>query len=152
MENKKQQLKKLKNERGLTLVELLAVIVILGIIGTIAFVYIGGVIDNSKKDAQVANAQQIIAAAKLYEMTEGAIETDGVTVEKLIDEKYLEEVIDPWEKKSIVIDKSLVTKVGDDYKVTIEVVGDKGNIDEATEAQLRGDDSVEGDKGRDLVE
>ncbi|OAO77107.1 prepilin-type N-terminal cleavage/methylation domain-containing protein [Anoxybacillus flavithermus] len=59
-------LKKLiRNEKGLTLIELLAVIVILGIIAAIAIPSIGGLIDNSKKDAHVANAQQMINAAKI---------------------------------------------------------------------------------------
>src|SRR5690625_2472633 len=71
-ENKvKKWMKRLKNERGLTLVELLAVIVILAIIGTIAFVMIGNIIENSKKDAHIANAQQLIAAAKLYDADQG---------------------------------------------------------------------------------
>ncbi len=61
----KKWMKKFKNERGLTLVELLAVIVILAIVAIIAFVFIGGVIENSKKDAHISNAQQIISAAKL---------------------------------------------------------------------------------------
>lgn len=90
--------KKLKNERGLTLVELLAVIVILAIIAIIAFVFIGGVIENSRKDAHIANAQQIISAAKLHEATGGDL-TKGVTVQELIDMKYLDSVINPWNNK-----------------------------------------------------
>lgn len=55
----------LKNQKGFTLVELLAVIVILGIIGAIAVPSIAGIIDNSKKDAHIANAQQMVGAARM---------------------------------------------------------------------------------------
>lgn len=61
-----QDAKQLKDERGLTLVELLVVVVILGIIAAIAVVAIGGIIENSKKDAMVADARQMVNAAKLY--------------------------------------------------------------------------------------
>lgn len=57
--------KRLKNQRGLTLVELLAVIVILGIIAAIAVPSIGGIVSKAKDDAAVADALQIISAAKL---------------------------------------------------------------------------------------
>ena len=40
--------KRLNNEKGLTLVELLAVIVILGIIAAIAIPSIGNIIENSE--------------------------------------------------------------------------------------------------------
>lgn len=63
----------LKNERGLTLIELLAVIVILGIIAAIAVPSIGKIIDNSKKDAQVAEALQIINAAKLSYASDSSV-------------------------------------------------------------------------------
>ncbi|WLR56186.1 type II secretion system protein [Mesobacillus subterraneus] len=62
----KQMKKTLKNQKGLTLIELLAVIVILGIIAAIAVPSIGGIINKTKKDAQVAEGIQIINAAKLY--------------------------------------------------------------------------------------
>ncbi|WP_215190286.1 prepilin-type N-terminal cleavage/methylation domain-containing protein [Exiguobacterium sp. s6] len=61
-----QDAKQLKDERGLTLVELLVVVVILGIIAAIAVVAIGGIIENSKKDAMVADAKQMVSSAKLH--------------------------------------------------------------------------------------
>lgn len=58
--------KKLKDQRGLTLIELLAVIVILGIIAAIAVPAIGNLISNTEKKATVAEGIQIINAAKMY--------------------------------------------------------------------------------------
>jgi type IV pilus assembly protein PilA len=67
--------KRIKNQRGMTLVELLAVIVILGIISAIAIPSIGKVIENSKRDAIRADALQILNAAKLYAAENGVPET-----------------------------------------------------------------------------
>jgi type IV pilus assembly protein PilA len=58
--------KRLKNQRGLTLVELLAVVVILGIIAAIAVPNIGKLISKTEDDAKVAEGIQIINAAKIY--------------------------------------------------------------------------------------
>lgn len=138
MENKKQQLKKLKNERGLTLVELLAVIVILGIIATIAFVMIGNVMDNSKKDAQIANAQQMIASAKLYEASGNEIGSGGVDLKTLHEEDFIEIVVDPWTKEKLEGDKltsSIVTKDDDGYSVVLKSSDGENDLD-ATEAEL----------------
>lgn len=87
-----------KNEKGLTLIELLVVIVILGIIAAIAVVAIGGIVENSKKDAHIANAQQIANAAKLYFSTINYNETE-VTLEDLQKENYLDDIRDPSKDK-----------------------------------------------------
>jgi type IV pilus assembly protein PilA len=58
--------KRLKSQKGLTLIELLAVIVILGIIAAIAVPSIGALINKTEEDAKVAEGVQIINAAKLY--------------------------------------------------------------------------------------
>lgn len=104
-----------KDERGMTLVELLAVVVILAIVGVIAFVAIGNVIENSKKDAHIANAQQVISSAELYEAGGEEITTDmsALTLDTM------EELIDPWTKSTDGYDFKL-NGAGGDITVTSE--------------------------------
>lgn len=135
-------MKRFKNERGLTLVELLAVVVILAIIAVIAFVLIGNVIDNSKKDAHIANAQQLIASAKLYEANGKAIETNGVGAGQLKAEGLLDKIIDPWSKKEYsgigandLGTNGIVTKNSDgEYSVTLNA--SKCNLPDVSEQKL----------------
>jgi len=62
---------RLKDQKGLTLIELLAVIVILGIVSAIAVPSILGIIENSKVDAIKSEAIQVINAGKMYVASEG---------------------------------------------------------------------------------
>lgn len=66
----------LKNKKGVTLVELLAVIVILGIIAAIAVPAIGGLIDRQRANAAQRSYEGVIAAAELY-ATENALAEDA---------------------------------------------------------------------------
>lgn len=88
---------KLKEQKGLTLIELLAVIVILGIIAAIAVPSILGLIGNSKKDAHVANAQQMISSAKMVIASEPAYQTDTkyLTLADLVGKGYMDKVESP---------------------------------------------------------
>lgn len=80
----------LRNEKGLTLLELLAVIVILGIIAAIAIPSIGGIIKNSKDKAHYANAQLIIDATRLYTTNTSPMKSEAVPITKLVTEGYLD--------------------------------------------------------------
>ncbi|MFJ7727110.1 type II secretion system protein [Neobacillus sp. NPDC097160] len=89
---------KLKDQKGLTLIELLAVIVILGIIAAIAVPSILGLIDNTKKDAHVANAQQMVNSAKMAIASDANLQEYPIAfldLKYLQDKKYLETVEDP---------------------------------------------------------
>ncbi len=84
-----QKLKKMmKKEKGFTLVELLAVIVILGVILAIAVPAIGNVISDSETKADEANIDLFISAARLAHVS-GLVQQE-YTVEDLVDAGYLD--------------------------------------------------------------
>lgn len=80
--------KRLKNEKGLTLVELLAVIVILGIIAAIAVPSIGGIIENTRIKAQFADGQNVLAAANIYFVENPG--ADPISIKELVLQDYLD--------------------------------------------------------------
>jgi len=100
-------MKQLKNERGLTLVELLAVIVILAIIAAIAAVAIGNVINNSKDKAILSDAVTIIDGAKIAVMDDVEVPEGGLKKAQL--EPYVELSDEKW---------------GDQDGVKVEVLGE----------------------------
>lgn len=88
-------MKLLKNQKGMTLVELLAVLVILGIIAAIAIPMIGNVINDSRDKAILADAQTVLSAAKVaYANGEGTINNSKtkITFNKDVLEPYVEGV------------------------------------------------------------
>lgn len=129
-----QDAKQLKDERGLTLVELLVVVVILGIIAAIAVVAIGGIIENSKKDAMVADAKQMVSAAKLYTasnpqtgelafITPGA---NGAAATKGDGFNYISSLKDPFSDTEYKDAKVTITETSGKYAYAVTLKGAAG--------------------------
>ncbi|QBK27148.1 prepilin-type N-terminal cleavage/methylation domain-containing protein [Ureibacillus thermophilus] len=136
--------KRLKNEKGLTLVELLAVIVILAIVAAIAIPAIGNIIENSRYNAVKADAINVLNAANLY-FTENNGETT-VTVKKLKEDGFLD-------SEGKIPTDSTITKAKGGHKLKASDITYSGNkkvtFNDATIQAINADNqegSTEGDK------
>lgn len=80
----------MKNKKGFTLVELLAVIVILGIIMVIATKSVMDSVNESRKKTKYMAAKEIVEIAAAYMEVEGSDEKGCVLVVDMINKSYLE--------------------------------------------------------------
>lgn len=79
----RKHVKLLKKEKGMTLIELLAVIIIIAIILAIAIPIIANVIGDSRDRANVSEALNIISAAKLKYAKDNASGSQTYTADNL---------------------------------------------------------------------
>ena len=109
--------KTLKNKKGVTLVELLAVIVILGIIAAIAVPAIGGLIDRQRENAANLSYDGVISAAETYLIDEGLAVDDTFTLADVITAGFLAE--SPFD---VVAAADIVFTVGAAQTATITTI------------------------------
>ena len=86
------------SNKGVTTVELLIVIVIMGIIAAFSTVMVSEIIENSKQDAFVASGTVMIESARLaYAQGDDLWDDDKATLQELIDGEYIYiGLLDPW--------------------------------------------------------
>src|SRR5690606_2102065 len=119
--------KYLKNQKGLTLIELLAVIVILGIIAAIAVPAIGSVIEKTRLDAVRADAMQVLDATKLKVASEGVkgLNEEGFATYSSTNkdlEKFIEDV------KTLDSYTVHVNAAGTEFAISFTTVKVNGNV------------------------
>jgi type IV pilus assembly protein PilA len=120
MEMKKFLQKKLNNEKGMTLIELLAVIVIIAIIAAIAIPAIANIIENSRVGAIKSDAQNALGAANIY-FTE-VDDPDGVvTVGELLGANYMQDTgsLDTATSITEVTGGNTISGSGEDGGITV---------------------------------
>ncbi|WP_102263740.1 type II secretion system protein [Mesobacillus jeotgali] len=122
--------KRMKDQRGLTLVELLAVIVILGIIAAIAVPSIGNIVEKSKADAIKAEALQIIDAARLYSI-ETPITAAGID-ESVLEPKYLDST-DNFNEYTVSYVGNKLLLTGDGINGSVEIKFNNASKDAISE-------------------
>lgn len=81
-----------KNQKGLTLIELLAVVVVLGIIAAIAVPSVIGTIEKSKKNADKSSWKIVQDAGLRWALENNKNDGDTETVANLVSAGYLNDI------------------------------------------------------------
>lgn len=110
--------KRIKNEKGLTLVEVLAVVVILAIVAAIAIPAISNMIEKNRAKALVSDAINVMNAANIY-FTDGGKEA-SITADELYEANYLESY------GNLDATSSVAKEAGEPIKITAS--GTNGNV------------------------
>ncbi len=118
------------NKKGFTLIEILAVVVILAMLGTILTFVINGYINNSRDDLYETQKRNIEEAARAWgaehiEMlpTQGS-ENVEVTLEQLVRDGFLDEVpSNPRTKEPFSLETTVVISYdGTKFKYSVNLV------------------------------
>ena len=115
-----------RNQKGMTLIELLAVVIVLGIIMAIAVPSVAGVIERSKLQADKGTWYIIKEAGLRYALANNLDQSTTVDVTTLVNEGYLNEAPQPQHSdiKTRGFEQVEITVSGSKY--TIEVLDKDG--------------------------
>ncbi|MFT8322223.1 MAG: type II secretion system protein [Bacillus sp. (in: firmicutes)] len=132
----------INNEKGLTLVELLAVIVILGIVAAIAVPSVLKVIHDMRDRAFIANAWNMKEATDFYikqETTSGTGAKEKITYKELVDNGFMGSFQDPDTDKELELSDNSYVIIQNNTATAVCVKGEKRNLctNEGVEAPIR---------------
>ncbi|WP_409297439.1 type II secretion system protein [Peribacillus sp. SCS-26] len=122
---------RLRDERAMTLFELLAVVTILGILSAIAVVSFGKLISVSRDQAFIANAHTIRDAARFYlkEKIVNEEKFDGsISYKTLIETNFMEQMKDPYTGEMLAASEETYVAVRDGRIDSILLLGKNRRI------------------------
>ena len=81
----------MKNEKGFTLVELLAIIILLAIVGSVGLTITLRSLKNAKEKAKYIAAKDIVEIASAYLLKNDIKDEECVSIKELTDNKYIDD-------------------------------------------------------------
>lgn len=132
-------------EKGLTLVELLAVIVILGIVAAIAVPSVVKVISDMRDRAFIANAWNMKEATDFYikeATTSGSGAKEAITYLELVDQGYMGTFNDPDTDEKLIPSEDSYVTIQNNVAIAVCLKGVERNLctDEGEEKAIKFED------------
>ena len=103
-----EKIRKLKDRKGFTLVELIVVLVILAILAALLIPALTGYIEKANKDKVVAECRQVVVAAQTV-ASESYGQNKTINADSVKEIKELAEAPDSWNYAITIGDKNTVT-------------------------------------------
>ena len=100
--------KQRRAQRGMTLIEIMVVVIIIGLIGTAVAVNVFGNLAEAKVRTAKADIAKIADAVDMYKVTRGRFPTTEEGLNLLLQEKILKpnkngKVLDPWDRDYVYL-------------------------------------------------
>ena len=96
---------KKRAQRGMTLVEIMVVLVIIGLIAGAVVVAVVPQMETARRDSASNDIHAIHNALKLYYAKKGNYPDTGTGLRVLVDQQYVEKITDPWGNEYVYLNE-----------------------------------------------